>query len=127
MDDPRYRLFADRLAHREELTTLIDEALSTRTTAQWMAIFGGSVPASPVLSIDQALDSAYVQDRGRIATMETASGAHVRLVRNPLTSSKADGEALGMSPAFGEHTHEVLADCGFSAEEIAALQADGTV
>lgn len=126
-EDPRYQSFPKRLEHREELTIILDEALSARTTAQWMSIFGGSVPASPVLSINDALDSDYVHEKGRIATVGAELGGNVRLIRNPLSSSKSDGEALRMSPVLGEHTHEMLVDCGFDADEIARLRADGIV
>jgi len=32
-----------------------------------------------------------------------------------------------MAPRYGEHTDGVLAACGFNAEEISALRADGIV
>ncbi len=36
-DDPRFRRFADRLAHRADLTEVLDAALGQRTTAEWLA------------------------------------------------------------------------------------------
>lgn len=123
--DPRYAKFADRLRHRDELTGLIDQALSVRTTGEWMAIFGGAVPASPVLSMSEALDSDYVQDRQRIATLRSVAGEALRIVRNPLSSSKSSDQVPRMAPTFGEHTEEVLLACGFSPQEIARLRADG--
>ncbi|HXE26862.1 MAG TPA: CoA transferase, partial [Stellaceae bacterium] len=47
-DDERFANFKQRLAHRDELTELLDEILSTRTTAEWLERFAGSVPAAPV-------------------------------------------------------------------------------
>jgi hypothetical protein len=36
-EDPRSRIFKDRLANRELVNRLLDEALSARTTAEWLA------------------------------------------------------------------------------------------
>ncbi|MGB3068712.1 MAG: CoA transferase [Ottowia sp.] len=124
--DPRYARFDNRLQHRDELTVLLDGVLSTRTTAEWMVDFGGKVPASPVLSMQQALDSEFAQGDGRIETLRDGSGRGVRLLRNPVRSSKPCA-APGMAPRYGEHTDGVLAACGFNAEEISALRADGIV
>jgi len=32
-----------------------------------------------------------------------------------------------MAPRYGEHTQDVLTECGFDTEEISALRADGIV
>ncbi len=39
--DPRFATFAARLAHREDLTRLMDEAFSARDTAEWLARAAG--------------------------------------------------------------------------------------
>src|SRR3546814_5197008 len=55
-DDPEFATFADRLRNRDRVTEMLDAALSTRTTAEWLALFGGKVPAAPVNDIQAALD-----------------------------------------------------------------------
>ena len=52
--DPEYASFADRLRNRNQLTEMLDNALSTRTTNEWMEIFAGQVPAAPVNDIAKA-------------------------------------------------------------------------
>ena len=126
IDDPRYVNFAARLAHREELTQLLDDALSTRTTAQWMADFGGAVPAAPVLSMADALESDFVRDSGSISTLQGPTGPPIRLMRNPLRSSKPAAEPQ-IAPACGQDSDDILSACGYSAADIAALRADGIV
>ena len=41
-EDARFRLFPDRLQHRDLLTEMLDGELSERTTAEWLARFAGS-------------------------------------------------------------------------------------
>jgi crotonobetainyl-CoA:carnitine CoA-transferase CaiB-like acyl-CoA transferase len=42
--DPRFRTFKDRLDNRALVNELLDEALSRRTTAEWLGHFAGQVP-----------------------------------------------------------------------------------
>src|SRR5690242_13515200 len=47
-DDPRFRTFADRLAHREALLPTLRTEFRRRTTAEWVARLRGHVPVAPV-------------------------------------------------------------------------------
>src|SRR6185295_14196262 len=56
IEDPRFRTFADRLAHREELVPQLKTVMRNKTTAEWLALLRGHVPCAPVYSIDEALE-----------------------------------------------------------------------
>ena len=45
----------------------------------------------------------------------------------PLKFSRTPGKVRSGAPIFGEHTAEVLHDCGFDADEIAALEKEGAI
>jgi len=45
----------------------------------------------------------------------------------PIKLSRTPGGTRGVPPRFAEHSEEVLARHGFTAEEIAALEKDGIV
>ena len=53
------------------------------------------------------------------------------MVANPIRVDGADGDAASFArsapPELGADTDEVLLDAGFSADEVAALHADGVV
>ncbi len=125
-DVPRFRTFADRLVHRDELTTVLDNALSDKTTAEWMAHFAGSVPASPVLSLGQALSSPFAREGGRITTLEGSDGQSMQVLRNPLRVSKPT-EPPGHSPRLGEHTEEILSAAGITPAEQIKLKGLGVL
>lgn len=126
VSDPRFVDFPFRFEHRDELTTVLDEALGVKTTAEWLLIFGGAVPASPVLSVSQALESDFVKGNDRIFTVQNSEGQQVKLLRNPIKSSKPLSPVV-MAPTLGQHTEELLIKAGLSHEEIAALRASRIV
>jgi alpha-methylacyl-CoA racemase len=83
----------------------------------------------PVLGLDEVLESHLVSEREMVIELEQPGaarsvkllGAPIKLDRTPADPGRAPG------PALGEHTDDVLAGAGFSAEEIAALHESGAV
>jgi len=120
-DDPRFHSFKDRLVNRDEVNRRLDEALSARTTAEWLGHFAGRVPAAPVNDLKAALDNPFVAERDGIRNY-----GHVRMVAGPVRDGAAE-PPLHAAPALGADTDRVLRDCGFSAGEIAALRADKVI
>jgi len=124
-EDVRFANFKQRLSFRDLLTEMLDEALSTRTTAQWMEIFGGSVPASPINDIESALNNPFVTEQGRIQEIPRADGSTLRLIAPPITCS--DPPPARPGPDLGEHTDEVLRGAGIADAEIEALRRDHVI
>jgi crotonobetainyl-CoA:carnitine CoA-transferase CaiB-like acyl-CoA transferase len=119
--DPRFRSFKDRLANRDEVNRLLDDALSAWTTAEWLAHFAGRVPAAPVNDLKAALDNPFVAERGGIRDY-----GHVPMVAGPVRDSASEPPSH-VAPALGADTDEVLRDSGFSDGEIATLRADKVI
>lgn len=130
--DARFTGFAERLKHREALGELLDHTLSERTTAEWMALFAGRVPAAPILSVAQALESPFAHARGNIASVQPAEhqplrNQPLRMVRSPLRVGDADEAAPSAAPTLGQHTDEILRSAGIDAERQAKLKAIGVL
>jgi len=124
--DPNFRTFKDRLRNRQQLTEILDAALSKRTTAEWLQHFAGGVPAAPVNDIASALENPFVRDRGRIWNIAHSTRPDFRMVGAPFTCGDEDLPRQP-APALGEHTDEVLAGCGFSPERIESLRRLGVI
>lgn len=103
-EDPRFVNFASRLNHRAELSMILDEQMATRTTAEWLAIFDGAVPASPILDIGEALDNPVAADR--VEAVETAGVPFRRLA--PPIRWPDDSRIPHAAPRLGEHTEQYL-------------------
>lgn len=124
--DARFVDFGARGRHREELTRLLDEALSAHTTAEWMRHFAGTVPAAPVWSVGQALDAPLAQADGRIRRVDLAGGGALRVLDSPLRTSRP-AAAVGPAPAMGADTRELLAGIGIGEEEQGRLRTLGVL
>ena len=124
-DDPRFATFAERLGNRMLLQDLLDAELSHKSTAEWLEIFAGSVPAAPLNDVKSALDNPFVAERGLIQTLDLKGHGDIRLIDTPIKSGVSTPSKP--APTLGEQTDELLDEIGVSAERRAALKADRVI
>lgn len=125
-EDDRFADFAGRRAHRDVLTGLLDEALAARNTDDWLQLFGGRIPAAPVLTPRAALDNPFLAGRDMVHTLTHQSGADFRMIRTPISAGEKRSDDRG-APLLGEQTDEVLGEAGYSPSEIEDLKRSGVV
>jgi succinate--hydroxymethylglutarate CoA-transferase len=124
VDDAHFRTFADRLTNRALVNERVEAELMKRKTGEWLAIFGGAVPAAPVLDVAQALDNPFVTAHERIFSVPhpPASGGSYRMLAPPV---RAGGERAPAQPApeLGADTESLLQELGYDASRISRLRA----
>ncbi|HEX7244522.1 MAG TPA: CaiB/BaiF CoA-transferase family protein [Solirubrobacterales bacterium] len=104
----------------------VAEVFRSRTRAEWKAFNDEhDCCIEPVLEIDEVLDSELVHERGMVVEMEQPGLGTIRQLGAPVKMSRTPADPTRPAPAFGEHTDEVLAEAGYSAEEIAAMKESG--
>ena len=123
--DPRFLTFKDRLRHRATIQELLDEALSVRTTDEWLKIFAGRVPAAPIYDVEQALENPFVTENGKIQTLKHQSGEEFRLLDCPFRTGEPTPDRPG--PELGEDTDALLGELGIDADSISRLRKSGIV
>jgi crotonobetainyl-CoA:carnitine CoA-transferase CaiB-like acyl-CoA transferase len=119
--DARFRRFPDRLRNRELITELLDRELGRRTTAEWLEIFAGAVPAAPINDLAQALDNPFVTEHGRLQALPHPVRGPYRMVAPPVRCAGEEAPATP-APALGEHTEALLRELGYDAARIRALR-----
>jgi crotonobetainyl-CoA:carnitine CoA-transferase CaiB-like acyl-CoA transferase len=124
--DPRFRTFADRLAHRDALVPTLRAEFARRTTAEWIERLRGHVPVAPVYAVDETLADPHVRARAMVIDVAHPRFGTLRETGNPI---KIAGVAPRYRPAaaLGADTAEVLAEAGIGPEELARLRAAGAV
>jgi len=127
-DDPRCTDLVTRLAHGVELYALLEEELRKWSTADLVARarrFGA--PLAPVNGVREFMADPQVQANRTIFEVEDPVAGTLRQIGHPARYSGTPASFRRPPPQRGEHTDEVLAEAGYSAEEIRALRASGAV
>ena len=125
-EDPRFAKFKDRLRHRPLIEEMLDEALAERTTAEWLEVFAGAVPAAPINDIKQALDNPFVTDHGRIQTLTLPGYGDFRMVAPPVRYEGDEAPARA-APRLGADTDAILGDMGYDETRIGTLRAQKVI
>lgn len=123
--DERFLRFKDRLENRSLIQDMLDDALSARTTDEWLDHFAGQVPAAPIYDIQQAMDNPYVTENGMIQYLIHQNGTPFRVLDCPFDTGEPTPNRPG--PELGQDTDDLLAELGYDATRIAQLREKGTV
>jgi alpha-methylacyl-CoA racemase len=76
----------------------------------------------PVLDLGEALDSELVRAREMVVELDQPGTDGVRQLGIPVKLSRTPGQAREPGPVLGGDTHDVLAEVGYSEEEVEALE-----
>ncbi|MDQ3870253.1 MAG: CoA transferase, partial [Chloroflexota bacterium] len=121
-EDDRFRDNALRMRHRVELRRLIEQELAQRPAAEWLELINGAgIPASPIYSIDQALNAEVTNSLEMVADVEHASIGPLRVLGLPFKLGDQDRWLRLPPPVLGQHSIEVCHDLGLSPGEVQEL------
>lgn len=125
--DPRCATMRSRADHAADLLPEVRSALAERTALEWEALFGEQVPCAAVRPIEDMFDHPQVVAEDLVTTLDHPAVGRYRTMTKPVKFSDTPGPAPTASPAFGQHSDEVLAAYGYSVAEIVALRERGVV
>jgi crotonobetainyl-CoA:carnitine CoA-transferase CaiB-like acyl-CoA transferase len=124
--DPRFRTFADRLANRTALVSIIAARFRERTTAEWLDRLRGHVPVAPVYDVGEALADEQAVARDMVVEVAHPVFGAIRQVGCPI---KIEGVTPRFAPAsaLGADTAALLGEIGVGTDELARLRTRGVV
>lgn len=121
----------DRNARNANLVAMyrdMVEMAGQQTTAQWMALCAElDIPATPIYALDELPGHPQARAVELFQTTEHPSEGTIRYVRPTTQFSATPAHVRRQAPSLGQHTTEILQECGVSVEEINALRRDGVI
>jgi len=131
LTDPRFAEPLDRKENAAELVGLIDEIFATKSLDEWAEIFATEPDMfwSPINSLEDLIADQQAWDCGGFVDVPDEPGSTITttMVASPVDFSRTNWEPRSTAPDVGEHTDEVLARLGKTAEQIETLRTQGTV
>jgi crotonobetainyl-CoA:carnitine CoA-transferase CaiB-like acyl-CoA transferase len=110
-----------------EILPQLHNALLSHTALEWEQIFAQDVPSAAARSIADMFDHPQVLAEDMVTNLEHPSVGRYKGLTKAIKFSKTPGPSPFAAPTLGEHSDDVLAECGYSHNEIAQLRQQGVI
>ena len=123
--DPRFEKYMDRRSNWAELMDELENWSRTLPSKDVLAALDRSaVPASPYRTVKEVMSDPQLAHRHAFDEVKDTGGTF-KALNPPFRMSGSETKVGGLAATLGQHTAEVLASAGLSAEEIATLTKRG--
>ena len=120
--DPDYATPSARLPRLKEVFAEIEAWTVTKTKLEAMKLLNEhDIPCGPILSMQELAAEPSLRATGTIVEVDHPKRGKYLSVGNPIKLSDSPTD-VKRSPLLGEHTDEVLAELGYSPQEISGFR-----
>ncbi len=128
IDNPRYKINAERVKHAEELDAIIGAFVAQRTQAENVDFFEkAEVTIGPIYDVAQIVEDPHVIERELIADYPDADMEQFPMHHVVPRMSGTPGAIRSPAPHIGEHNRALLAEIGIDDAAYANLLTAGIV
>lgn len=128
LTNPAWTTPTGRTADRAALNAAIAEETRKHPAEWWIErLEQAGIPCGPINDIREVFEDPQVQHLGMSWEVPHDRLGMARVVRTPLTMEGLRPGVTRPVPALGEHADEILAEAGYTADEIATLRANGAL
>ncbi|RDK09713.1 CaiB/BaiF CoA transferase family protein [Cupriavidus lacunae] len=126
--DPRFATSPLRVANRAAMVDALTSVFVTRTTDTWLALLqDADILCAPVATYDDVMAHPQVAANRMVQRVRHDTLGEIRMPGFPINSAQENALPSQPAPACGQHTQAVLAELGYSRDEIAALRSRGAI
>ncbi len=114
----------EKRRYNSEFIAILDEIFLRHTFDEWVKIFAeNDVIWGPVPSAQECAVDPQMEANGVFAEFDHPTEGRLKTVTNPIRLDGHPQQPPRCAPEVGQHTGEVLAELGYTPEEIAAISA----
>ena len=111
--DSRFKTYDGRVKNYDLLAQELGTAFATRSRDDWLSrLEANDVPCAPVNRIDEVVDDPQLSHLGTFREIVGLSGTPTLTVQTPVSYDGERTSGTTSPPALGEHTEEILRECG---------------
>lgn len=126
--DNRFTDAQQRARRYNELYQIMDEVMRAKTTQEWVALMeAADIPVMAVRSLEELLHDPHLDAVGFYTEREHPTEGPIVTFRNPMDFEKTPTSFRRHAPKLGQDGRQVLAELGYSAERIEALESCGAL
>ncbi len=126
IEDARASSKGARSKNRDWLTAEIEQKLAAHTSEYWIELLNREgVACGRINNLKEVFEEPQVRHLGMVKTVVSKHYGEQHLVGQPVTLTRTPSSIARSAPRRGEHTQEVLAEIGYSPEELARMKTAG--
>ena len=124
LEDSRFQSDISRGDNGAVISERLAAWCAERTSAEVLeAMEAARIPAGPVMTPQQALDDPHAAARNLFQQMEyPGADRPAPVMDTPVSLSRTPGQVRDRAPTLGEHTDRIMAELGYSPDQISELR-----
>lgn len=128
--DPRLAEAHTRMANRDTVRALLEEALMAKSADEWENLFNeAGVPAGAILSLPDAIRHPQIESRQLLQRFENVPGVgrDIEISRVGFRLGREQPHVVNPPPMLGQDTDLLLGEAGYSIDEISDFRRSGVI
>ena len=126
--DPRFEQNKNRMENKPALDQILTDLLMRKNSDEWLAALeDAGIPAGPILSVPEMHNDPQTLAREMVTSTQHKRMGEVKTIGFPVKFSETPAAITQAAPVYGQHTHDVLIECGYNGAEAQKLIDDGSV
>jgi formyl-CoA transferase/CoA:oxalate CoA-transferase len=118
-----------RVAHRQQLETILSEIFRLRSAADWLDIMqSAGIPCSLVRNFSEVVEDPHLALREMFPAIDHPTAGQHRVTGPPVKMSESPGRATRSAPRAGAHTgHALMELLDLNPHQIDELALNGVI